>query len=85
MRAKSFQLCPTLCDPMDCSLPGFSVLGILQARILSDLPCLPLGDLPDARIELASLTSLALAGRFFSTQLSSQSNCHIHTRPLEKP
>ena len=26
------QSCPTLCDPMDCSLPGFSVHGILQAR-----------------------------------------------------
>ena len=26
--------CLTLCDPMDCSLPGFSVHGILQARIL---------------------------------------------------
>jgi len=26
--------CPTLCDPMDYSLPGFSVHGILQARIL---------------------------------------------------
>ena len=32
--AKSLQLCPTLCDPMDCSLPGSSVHGILQARIL---------------------------------------------------
>ena len=28
------QLCPTLCNPMDCSLPGSSVHGILQARIL---------------------------------------------------
>ena len=28
------QLCPTLCDPMDYSLPGSSVHGILQARIL---------------------------------------------------
>ena len=28
------QLCPTLCDPMDCSPPGSSFLGILQARIL---------------------------------------------------
>ena len=28
------QLCPTLCDPMDYSLPGSSVRGILQARIL---------------------------------------------------
>ena len=28
------QSCPTLCDTMDCSPPGFSVHGILQARIL---------------------------------------------------
>ena len=28
------QSCPTLCNPMDCSLPGFSVHGILQARTL---------------------------------------------------
>jgi len=28
------QSCPTLCDPVDCSLPGSSVYGILQARIL---------------------------------------------------
>ena len=28
------QLCPTLCDPMDCSPPGSSVYGILQAGIL---------------------------------------------------
>ena len=26
--------CPTLCDPMGCSPPGFSIHGILQARIL---------------------------------------------------
>ena len=26
--------CPTLCEPMDCSLPGSSVHGLLQARIL---------------------------------------------------
>ena len=28
------QSCPTLCNPMDCSLPGSSVHGIFQARIL---------------------------------------------------
>ena len=28
------QLCPTLCDPMDCSLPGSPVHGIFQARVL---------------------------------------------------
>ena len=32
--AKSLQLCLTLCDPMDCSPPGSSVHGILQAKIL---------------------------------------------------
>ena len=32
--AKSLQSCPTLCDPTDGSLPGSSIHGILQARIL---------------------------------------------------
>ena len=32
--AQATQLCPILCDPMDCNLLGFSVHGILQARIL---------------------------------------------------
>ena len=32
--SKSLQSCPILCDPMDSSLPGFSVHGILQARTL---------------------------------------------------
>ena len=32
--AKPLQLCPTLCNPMDCSLPGSSVHGIFQARVL---------------------------------------------------
>ena len=31
------QSCPTPCDPMDCSLPGSSVYGIFQARILACL------------------------------------------------
>ena len=28
------QSCPTLCNPMECSLPGFSIHGISQARVL---------------------------------------------------
>ena len=32
--AKSLQSCPTLCNPIDGSLPGPAVPGILQARIL---------------------------------------------------
>ena len=34
VHAKLLQLCPTLCDYMDCSPPGLSVHRILQARIL---------------------------------------------------
>ena len=34
VKVKVTQSCLTLCDPMDCSLPGSSVLGILQARVL---------------------------------------------------
>ena len=34
------QFCTTLCDPMDCSPPGFSVHGIFQARIL-EWPAIP--------------------------------------------
>ena len=41
------QSCPTLHDPMDCSPPGSSVQGILQAR----MPCPPSGDLPEPGIE----------------------------------
>ena len=32
--AKSLQSCPTLCDPIDSSLPGSPIPGILQARTL---------------------------------------------------
>ena len=31
---KISQSCPTLCNPMDCSLPGSSIHGIPQARVL---------------------------------------------------
>ena len=34
VKVKVTQSCPTLCDPMDCSLLGSSVHGILQTRIL---------------------------------------------------
>ena len=52
------QLCPTLCNLIDCSLPDFSVHGILQARILEQV------DVSYPGIELASLV---LAGEFFTT------------------
>ena len=33
-RSEVTQSCPTLCSPVDCSLPGSSLHGIFQARVL---------------------------------------------------
>ena len=52
------KLCPTLCNPLDCSLPASSVHGILQARILEWIAMPSSGDLPDPGIEPASLILL---------------------------
>ena len=64
--AQSFQLYPTLCDPMDCSLLGSSVHKILQARIL-EWVATPPGNLPNPGIKPTYLTSPALVGSFFTT------------------
>ena len=45
------QSCPTLCDPVDCNLRGFSVHGILQARILGWVAFPSPGDLPNPWIK----------------------------------
>ena len=57
VRAKLFQSCPTLCDPMDRSPPGSSVHGFSRQEYWSELPCPPPGDLPDPRIKPMSLVS----------------------------
>ena len=48
------KLCSTLCDPMDCSLPGSSVYRISQARMLDRLPVPSPENLPDPGTEPAS-------------------------------
>ena len=45
------QSCPTLCNPMNCSLPGSSIHRIFQARILEWVAFPSPGDLPDPGIE----------------------------------
>ena len=56
------QLCLTLCNPMDCSLPGSSVHGLFQARIPEWVA------MSSSRGSKAlSLVSPALAGGFFTT------------------
>ena len=49
--AKLLQFCPTFCDLMDCSPPGCSVHGILQARILEWVVIPSPGDLSNPGIK----------------------------------
>ena len=67
--ANSLNLCPILWDPMYCSLPGSSVHGILQARILKWVAT------PSSRGSSPRdwACSFCIAGGFFTTE------------PLEKP
>ena len=64
--AQLLQSCPTLCNPMDCGLPGSSVLRILQAGIVKWVTCPPPRHLPDPGIKSTSPASSALPGGFFT-------------------
>ena len=65
MRAKSFQSCLPLCDLWTVALPGFSVHGVLQAKILEWVAMPPPGDLPGPGIKLHVSCGSCIAGRFF--------------------
>ena len=70
-----FQSCPTLCGPLDCSLPDTSVHRIFQARILEwDSVSFSRG-LFQPRTEP---TSPALAGRFFTTEPPGKTQAQRH-------
>ena len=58
---------PTLCNPMDCSLTGYTVHGIFQAKIMEWVSISYSRDLPDPEVGPMSLASPALVGRFFNT------------------
>ena len=60
--------CLTLCDPMDCSLPGSCVHVISQVRIPEWVVIPSSGDHPDPGMEPASPASPALVSRFFTTE-----------------
>ena len=62
------QSCLTLCNPMDYSLPGSSVHGISQTRILEWVAISFSWDLSDPGIEPESLVSPAFLGRFFTAE-----------------
>ena len=82
MAPRCAQACLTLCDPIDCSLPGSSTHGIFQARNWSGLPFSTPGYLPDSGIQTMSLASPGLAGRFFTTSATWE-NWHSH-RSVQK-
>ena len=59
------QLCLTICDPMDCSLPGFSVHGIIQVRILEWVVI----SFSQGSSQPRDRTHVScIAGRFFTTE-----------------
>ena len=60
-RAQLLQACPTLCHPVDCSPPGASAPGILQARILVWVAMPSSTDLSDTGIKPAPPASPARA------------------------
>ena len=80
---KLLQLYLTLCDPVDSSPPGSSVHGVLQARILEWLAMPSLEDLPDLGIEPTSLTSPALADRFFTTSATCEASWVCNSNPKD--
>ena len=67
------QLCPTLQPHI---LSGSLSMGFSRQEYQSGLPCPPPGDLPDPGIELASLESPALAGRFFTNSATWEAHSH---------
>ena len=71
------QLCLTLCDPVDCSLPGSSVRGILQARILEWVAMSSSRESSQSR---ARTQVSSTAGGFFTIWVSHQGSRSQHGR-----
>ena len=67
--AQSLQSCPTLCDPMDCSPPGSSVPGILQARIVEWVATSSSRGSSQPRYGTHVSWGSCSAGRFFTIEL----------------
>ena len=76
---KWLQSPPTLCDPVDCGLPGFSVHEISQARTLKRVAIPPPGDLPDPGIKPTFLVSPALAGVVFTNWATREAPQKAHS------
>ena len=81
LRARLLQSCPTLCDPMDCSLPGSSVHGILQARTLEWFAMPSCRGSSRPMDQSCVSCSSCIAGGFFTLEPSGKpEKDHIHTQ-----
>ena len=70
LHAKSLRSCPTLCDLMDCSLPGSSIHPSPGKNIGVDCYSSPPGDLLHPGVEPLSQASPALAGGLFTSSIT---------------
>ena len=77
---KSVRLCLTLCDPMDCSLPGSSVHGVFQARVLEwvAMPSSRGSSQPRGQTHIS--LCLCIAGKFFTTRVTWE-GLHLNVVP----
>ena len=73
---------PTLCDPLDCSLPGFSVHGIFQARILewADIYFSRGSSQPRDQTQVS-----CTAGRFFTDWATREAHSLLATIQIPSP
>ena len=81
-RMLSLQLCVTLCDPMDCSAPGSSVHGILQARTAEWVAMLYSGRTPRPRDHICISCTSCIAGGFFTAEPLGKLLCSLDLRNL---
>ena len=80
---KSFQSCLTLCNTINCSLPGYFSMIFSRQEYWSGLPCTLPEYLPDTGIKPASLMSPALTVRSFTT--SATWEISVDTTKLQDP
>ena len=72
------KLCPTLCDPVDCSSQAPLSVGFSRQEYWSGLPGPPPGDLPNSGIKPLSLAFPALVGRFVITSTTWEAQSLLH-------
>ena len=83
VHAKLLQSCLTLCDPMDCSLPGSSVHGILLARILERVAT-PSSKGSSPPRDQTFISYVSCIGRWALYQLAAPGKPNINTLPCKK-